>query len=833
MVDETLASAESSASWLSEALKQIDALEAERRQWLETSGTRGAGAGKRTVAARRDMAHRLARTRGAERRAATICLASRWSGYEKEFALALSGTEEWTFPEVAALLTALQGRSFHWLDEGWLSRVVELAAEFDAEERAMVREPLTSIMKAVAESSIEAAMRRRLVRRIAQALQTDPDALPVSALVPSDEWAVAVRRHLGRTPPVHLVRLVEHAGELSAPRPTKTWRTRCLELLQEAGARELAQVALDAFGRVTPRLIVSDENVDVARGFIWAATLARAYGLVPSLADLALRTSGARRGDREELRLSGAAINALGDCDDPSAVPALAQLQQAIRHRALRKQIDTALITAAGRQGITPGQLLERSIPSHGLGPDGTLTRTIGEWTATLAIEDATTVRLSFRSPEGKVVRSIPAALKESPELAAVKTLRKEIRQTLAAERARVEGLFAEDRAWPYEEWVRHYRDHPVTGVIARGLIWTAEGDARFADEVTAGPVRLWHPAGASLDEVMALRETVTERRLRQPFKQAFREVYLLTPAERETRVYSNRFAAHIVGHSRLYAIVKERGWQTNWLGTFDGGYDAEARKELAEGGWRVTFHYEAAGMQDGGYEVELAATDQVRFERREGRGWQARDLAGVPPLVFSEAMRDVDLFIAVTSIAADTAWVDRGEDRYVDYWREVTFGELPPSAEVRRDALARILPRTAIADRCTLTERYLVVRGDLRTYKIHLGSANILMDPGDVYLCIVTASNRGGKVFLPFEEDGRMSLILSKAFLLAGDSKITDETILRQIRPRRLDGGRRHVLTPCAGADRDRRHSHRRRRGGFDRRNYDGCAYHSGSATA
>ncbi len=39
------------------------------------------------------------------------------------------------------------------------------------------------------------------------------------------------------------------------------------------------------------------------------------------------------------------------------------------------------------------------------------------------------------------------------------------------------------------------------------------------------------------------------------------------------------------------------------------------------------------------------------------------------------------------------------------------------------------------------------------------------------------------GKVVLPFEEGGgRLSLILSKAFLLAADSKITDATILRQL---------------------------------------------------
>ena len=91
------------------------------------------------------------------------------------------------------------------------------------------------------------------------------------------------------------------------------------------------------------------------------------------------------------------------------------------------------------------------------------------------------------------------------------------------------------------------------------------------------------------------------------------------------------------------------------------------------------------------------------------------------------------------------------------------------------------------VADRCRLTERFLVVRGDVRTYKIHLGSGNILMEPNDQYLCIVPARGAasggpGDGVFLPFEGDGTLAIILSKAFLLAEDKKIKDPTILHQI---------------------------------------------------
>ena len=169
------------------------------------------------------------------------------------------------------------------------------------------------------------------------------------------------------------------------------------------------------------------------------------------------------------------------------------------------------------------------------------------------------------------------------------------------------------------------------------------------------------------------------------------------------------------------------------------------------------------------------------------GREAEPVRLVDVPPIVFSEAMRDVDLFVGVSSVAADTNWQDTGLRRDValrQYFDAYWNGELGGSARVRRDAIERMLPGLTIADRCELLDRFLRVRGERRAYKIHLGSGNILMEPSDTYLCIVPA--RGGRtaggVFLPFDDDPMLSLILSKAFLLANDSAITDRTILQQI---------------------------------------------------
>ncbi|WP_456340175.1 DUF7737 domain-containing protein [Streptomyces caniscabiei] len=163
--------------------------------------------------------------------------------------------------------------------------------------------------------------------------------------------------------------------------------------------------------------------------------------------------------------------------------------------------------------------------------------------------------------------------------------------------------------------------------------------------------------------------------------------------------------------------------------------------------------------------------------------------LTGIPPLVLSEVLRDVDLFVGVAGVGNDPTWQDGGpEGRFVEYWTSYGFGELDQSAETRRTLLEQLVPRLAIADRCTLEGRFLQVEGALHTYRIHLGSGNILMSPYGRYLCVVPKSTGTGgngttqTGYLPFEGDRMLAVILSKAMLLAKDSEITDPTIVSRL---------------------------------------------------
>src|SRR4029453_11878093 len=106
-------------------------------------------------------------------------------------------------------------------------------------------------------------------------------------------------------------------------------------------------------------------------------------------------------------------------------------------------------------------------------------------------------------------MKSVPKEVKEShaDELGRVRAELKELKQALGSQRARLEGLFAEDREWDHDEWRKLYGDHPLIGGMARGLIWRFDDDAALGEDAPAsGTVQLWRPIDVSPEEVAEWR---------------------------------------------------------------------------------------------------------------------------------------------------------------------------------------------------------------------------------------------------------------------------------------------------------------------------------------
>ena len=116
---------------------------------------------------------------------------------------------------------------------------------------------------------------------------------------------------------------------------------------------------------------------------------------------------------------------------------------------------------------------------------------------------------------------------------------------------------------------------------------------------------------------------------------------------------------------------------------------------------------------------------------------------------------------------------------RYRDNYASANRGE---AQALRKTFLEILLPTLAIAERCHIAGDWLMVDGTRTTYRIHLGSGASQIAESGRHLCIVPKSGEDDLDFLPSEGDPTLSLILSKAMLLAQDDRIDDPTILSQL---------------------------------------------------
>ncbi len=236
-----------------------------------------------------------------------------------------------------------------------------------------------------------------------------------------------------------------------------------------------------------------------------------------------------------------------------------------------------------------------------------------------------------------------------------------------------------------------------------------------------------------------------------QPFKQVFREVYVPTAAEKEDATESRRYSGQQVNETQAKALFAGRGWSTRV------GID----KTFRDAGLIAQVDF------DTGYstpaEAAAPAVGSVSFRRRGD--WKPVKLTDVPAVLFSEAMRDLDLVVSVAHV-----------------------GGVDPEATQSTTEMRAALVATACAllklSNVKLEGKHALIAGEYGHYSVHLGSAVVHKQPGGALCVVAVNAQHRGRLFLPFaDDDPRTAEVVSKVLLLAKDHEIQDPTILEQLR--------------------------------------------------
>ncbi|MFF3869069.1 DUF4132 domain-containing protein [Micromonospora sp. NPDC001898] len=268
------------------------------------------------------------------------------------------------------------------------------------------------------------------------------------------------------------------------------------------------------------------------------------------------------------------------------------------------------------------------------------VTEAPGDWhvvdyTVGVRLADADPVLTVSRA--GRALKSVPATVRADPRYAHTREHQERLRDQARRMRdGMIERLVATGGTLAPDELLR-LRRLPAGQAMLPALIWQDRaGTVGLLDQIDVdGPVTAAHPFLLYERRLLAhWQAEIVRRRIRQPVKQAFRELYLLTSAERDAVDVSRRFAGHTVDGGVAGRLLSGRGWSTH------DRYDAHQATRPVTAELSAALDCELHGYFGGG--------DVVVGELRFLAAGSAVPLAEVPPVAFSEVMRDLDLVVSV-----------------------------------------------------------------------------------------------------------------------------------------------------------------------------------------
>lgn len=391
-----------------------------------------------------------------------------------------------------------------------------------------------------------------------------------------------------------------------------------------------------------------------------------------------------------------------------------------------------------------------------------------GDVQVELAIDDEGQPQITITKND-KPLKSIPASAKKNADIAELTERKTALKRQMSRMRQSLEQAMCRGDEFTGAE-IQQLVDHPILRPMLERLVLIGNSgmgypvDGKTLEDCSgeqyrikkADTFRIAHPHDFLPAKTWnSWQRNCFERERIQPFKQVFRELYIVTAAEKKDHTISRRYAGHQVHPRQAAALLGSRGWV----------FSPE------EGACR-TFHQEKLTAWIDFLEpfytpadVEGLTLESLGFHRNDSSSGKPPLLTEIPPRIFSEVMRDLDLVVSV----AHRGGVDP---------------EASASTIEMRTSLLKETMQLLGLKNVRVNGSHALIKGELGEYSVHLGSAIVHRQPGGALFIVPVHSQHRGRLFLPFaDDDPKTAEVLSKVLLLARDREIQDPNILDQIR--------------------------------------------------
>ena len=378
------------------------------------------------------------------------------------------------------------------------------------------------------------------------------------------------------------------------------------------------------------------------------------------------------------------AVAALTVSPDPAALVAVDSISRKFKFRQVKTAAAAALESAAQELGITAEELADRIVPTLNFAPDGT--RAFDYGSRKFIVRLTPSLELMVTTEAGKTVKSMPAPGKSDDEekasaaYEAYKTLKKQLKTTVAAQRARLELALSAQRCWEGAAWRKLFVENPVMHQFAISLIWGVyengqlketfrymeDGSFNTADEEEytlpeGANIGLVHPIELEADTLAAWKQQLEDYEVVQSIDQLSRPIYRL-PAEQVQATVLETVAGRVLNSLSLMGKLQGMGWYRGSV--VDGGGFFTFYREDSSVGIGVELNF--SGSFVGGDNEDVTVFDAVFYKAGTvERGSYCYDapkrenifpLGQVPARYYSEVVWQLERATA-SSTATDPDW--------------------------------------------------------------------------------------------------------------------------------------------------------------------------------
>jgi len=369
---------------------------------------------------------------------------------------------------------------------------------------------------------------------------------------------------------------------------------------------------------------------------------------------------------------SSSLLELLASKGDPVSLQVVIAAATRLKQKGVQKFAASLIEKIAEDNSWSLDELADRTTPAAGLDDDGTLELPFGEEGKIYQAFVGNSLTLQIRNPDGKVVKSLPAA-KDDVSKASKKQLaasRKELKQVVAMQTERLYEALCIGRRWSVDDWQRDIIEHPVMYRLAERLVWlgldqegeqkgsfrpTAEGDFTNADDVEID-IATYDRVALAHDALM----TEAEAQQWQTHLKDYEVSSLVTQF--------GRTSMSIGENQQAETLIEDRkGWVTDTFTirgmasklkyergeSMDAGFFNEYLKRFKSAGIVAVIEFTGNCLPEENVPASLVS---LSFNRETGDRWSTArlKLSDVPPVLLSECWNDYHSFAAKASFDKD-----------------------------------------------------------------------------------------------------------------------------------------------------------------------------------